>query len=124
MGRGVLVDARWRAERRSAGRQRPPRLPSRSPAVSFSLPKTDVEDELDLAEGHFAELLLLSKRFRSSPWRPTNRHEGPGSKHTQRASAARLQTASSTPHALFFTRGEAPIDQLLRDKVHSLDRET
>ena len=81
MGRGVLVDARWRAERRSAGRQRPPRLPSRSPAVSFSLPKTDVEDELDLAEGHFAELLLLSKRFRSSPWRPTNRHEGPGSKH-------------------------------------------
>ena len=124
MGRGVLVDARWRAERRSAGRQRPPRLPSRSPAVSFSLPKTDVEDEVGLAEGHLAELLLLSKRFRSSPWRPTNRHEGPGSKHTQRASNTRLQTASSTPHALFFTRGEAPIDQLLRDKVHSLDRET
>ena len=87
MGRGVLVDARWRAERRSAGRQRPPRLPSRSPAVSFSLPKTDVEDEVGLAEGHLAELLLLSKRFRSSPWRPTEHNQGSKHSESQRLAA-------------------------------------
>ena len=119
MGRGVLVDARWRAERRSAGRQRPPRLPSRSPAVSFSLPKTDVEDEVGLAEGHLAELLLLSKRFRSSPWRPTEHNQG--SKHSQRLAAP---NGEFNPSRTFSYKRRGTDRQLLRDKVHSLDRET